>query len=44
MRDGLYVPQIDLQEGMKLAYKWYCEAKPEVNNLRMTKIDHVLNN
>ncbi|QNO16713.1 NAD-dependent epimerase/dehydratase family protein [Alkalicella caledoniensis] len=41
-KDGLYVPKIDIQEGMKLAYKWYCEAKPEVNNPRMTKVDYVL--
>jgi nucleoside-diphosphate-sugar epimerase len=40
--DGLHVPQIDLSKGMKLAYKWYCEARPETTNPRMSKVDFVL--
>ena len=40
--DGLYMPQIDLFEGLELAYKWYCNAKPEVKDEKMNKIDLVL--
>lgn len=41
-KNGLYVPQIDLAEGLQLAYKWYCDAKPQVKDARMNKIDTVL--
>ncbi|MBC2582436.1 NAD-dependent epimerase/dehydratase family protein [Clostridium sp. DJ247] len=40
--DGLYMPRIDLFEGLQLAYKWYCNAKPEVKDAKMNKIDLVL--
>lgn len=40
--DGLYMPQIDLLEGLKLAYEWYRNAKPEVEDVKMNKIDLVL--
>lgn len=41
-KDGLYMPQIDLFEGLELAYKWYCNAKPETKDTKMNKIDLVL--
>jgi nucleoside-diphosphate-sugar epimerase len=41
-KDGLYIPEIDLLEGLELTYKWYCNAKPEVKDVRMNKIDLVL--
>jgi nucleoside-diphosphate-sugar epimerase len=40
--DGLYIPQIDLFEGLQLAYNWYCNAKSEVKDVKMNKIDLVL--
>jgi len=41
-KDGLYMPQIDLSDGFELAYKWYCNTKPEVKDAKMNKIDLVL--
>lgn len=41
-KDGLYMPQIDLSEGLELTYKWYCNTKPEVKDAKMNKIDLVL--
>jgi nucleoside-diphosphate-sugar epimerase len=41
-KDGLYIPEVDLLEGLELAYKWYCNTKPEVKDDRMNKIDLVL--
>ncbi|MBZ9687387.1 NAD-dependent epimerase/dehydratase family protein [Clostridium estertheticum] len=35
-------PQINLYEGLELAYKWYCSAKPDVKDAKMNKIDLVL--
>jgi nucleoside-diphosphate-sugar epimerase len=40
--DGLYLPQINLLEGLQLAYKWYSNAKPKVKDVRMNKMDTVL--
>jgi nucleoside-diphosphate-sugar epimerase len=40
--DGLYMPQIDLFEGLELAYKWYCNDKPEIKDTKMNKVDLVL--
>ncbi len=40
--DGLYIPQIDLFEGLKLAYDWYCLANPKVRDSKMDKADLVL--
>ena len=40
--DSLYMPQIDLFEGLELSYKWYCSAKPEVKDANMNKVDLVL--
>jgi nucleoside-diphosphate-sugar epimerase len=39
---GLYIPKIDLFEGLELAYNWYCTDKPEVTDAKMNKIDLVL--
>lgn len=39
---GLYMPKIDLFKGVELAYKWYCNAEPEVKDAKMNKIDLVL--
>lgn len=41
-KDGLYMPQIDLFEGLEIAYKWYCNTKPEVKDPKMNKVDLVL--
>ena len=41
-QDGLYMPQIDLLKGLGLAYKWYCNTKPEVIDAKMNKVDLVL--
>lgn len=41
-KDGLYMPQIDLFEGLELTYKWYCNAKPEIKDTKMNKIDLAL--
>ncbi|MCY6960231.1 NAD-dependent epimerase/dehydratase family protein [Clostridium brassicae] len=41
-KDGLYMPKIDLFEGLKLSYKWYCNVKPEVRDAKMNKINLVL--
>jgi nucleoside-diphosphate-sugar epimerase len=41
-KDGLYMPQIDLFEGLEIAYKWYCSSKPEVKDANMNKVDLVL--
>lgn len=40
--DGVYVPQIDLYHGLKLAYNWYIKTKPEISDSRMSKIDEAL--
>lgn len=42
-KDGLYMPEIDLFKGLELAYKWYCKAKPEIQDAKMNKMDLVLN-
>ncbi|WP_102398750.1 SDR family oxidoreductase [Haloimpatiens massiliensis] len=39
---GLYVPKVNLFEGMKKTYKWYCDSKPEVKDDRMNKMDLLL--
>ncbi|MGL5066985.1 MAG: hypothetical protein ACRC6T_04040 [Sarcina sp.] len=42
IRDGLYIPKIDLYEGLKLSYEWYLEEKPRLSDARMTRIEEVL--
>jgi len=39
---GLYMPSLDLAKGMQLAYKHYCNTKPVLKDLRMNKVDLVL--
>lgn len=41
-KDMLYMPQIDLYQGIEMAYKWYCDAEPEIKDARMNKVDSVL--
>lgn len=38
----LPLPLVDLKEGLKLAYSWYKETKPELSDGRMTEIETVL--
>lgn len=42
IRDGLYIPKIDLLEGLKLSYEWYLKEEPKLSDARMTKIEDVL--
>lgn len=39
---GLHIPQISLEEGIELAYKWYCNTNPRLKDPRMDKINLVL--
>lgn len=41
--DGLYTPKVSLIEGIKKTYKWYCDTNPDVKDVRMNKMDYVLN-
>lgn len=42
-RDGLYSPEVNLVEGIKKTYKWYCDTNSHVKDVRMDKMDFVLN-
>lgn len=42
-RDVLYMPILDLKKGMAKTYQWYLEVKPKVVDIRMTKVEFVLN-
>lgn len=37
IKDGLYEPQISLEEGLKKSYEWYRRVKPNLNDDRMMK-------
>jgi nucleoside-diphosphate-sugar epimerase len=39
---GLYMPQLDLEKGMEIAYGHYCKVKPEIGDPMMSEIDFVL--
>ena len=41
--DGLYCPKVNLIEGLEKTYKWYRDINPDVKDVRMDKIDFVLN-
>ena len=41
--DELYIPKINLREGLEKAYNWYCEGNIKVEDLKMNKIEFVLN-
>lgn len=41
-KDGLYIPKINLLEGLNRALKWYLEEKPELKDRRMVKVEEVL--
>ncbi|WP_027339238.1 NAD-dependent epimerase/dehydratase family protein [Halonatronum saccharophilum] len=40
--DGLYTPQINLQEGLERAYRWYSDKRPKLDDPRMDKVEYVL--
>ncbi|EQB87666.1 nucleoside-diphosphate-sugar epimerase [Clostridium punense] len=40
---GLYMPKLTLPEGMELAYNYYYKNKPKLKDIRMNKIEAVLN-
>lgn len=40
---GLYMPNLTLGNGMALAFNYYCKTKPELKDVRMNKIEVVLN-
>jgi len=42
VRDGFYVPNINLKEGLAKAYKGYANELPRINDLGMNMIEHVL--
>lgn len=42
-KDGLYMPELDLRNGMEKTYQWYLEVKPKIIDRRMTKVEIALN-
>ncbi|MGL4762449.1 MAG: NAD-dependent epimerase/dehydratase family protein [Sarcina sp.] len=42
IKDGLYIPKVDLLEGLKLSYEWYLKEQPKLNDARMIKVEEVL--
>lgn len=40
---GLYMPKLTLSEGMELAFNYYCKTKPKLKDIRMNKVEIVLN-
>lgn len=40
----LYIPKINLHEGLKKSYEWYCKFNPKIYDSKMCKIDYVLKN
>lgn len=42
IKDGLYVPNISLKEGLKRTYNWYVDKKPDVKDVRMNKVDELV--
>lgn len=40
---GLYMPNLTLGNGMELAFNYYCKTKPQLKDIRMNKIEAVLN-
>ena len=42
-KDGLYMPDLNLREGMEQTYQWYVEVEPKLADRRMTKVEIVLN-
>jgi len=41
-KDGLYMPELNLREGMEQTYQWYLEVKPKLIDRRMTKVEVAL--
>lgn len=44
MNDGLYVPQVNLIEGLKKSYKWYIDNNIKLADKKMDKVDEVIRN
>ena len=43
IKDGLYLPNISLKEGLERAYKWYMEEIPnDIYDLKMDKVDELI--
>jgi len=42
-RDDLYMPDLNLREGMEQTYEWYIEVEPKLADRRMTKVEFVIN-
>ncbi|WBW96727.1 NAD-dependent epimerase/dehydratase family protein [Oceanirhabdus sp. W0125-5] len=42
--DGLYSPAITLKDGLKRAFKWYNDKNPDIKDLRMDKMELILEN
>ena len=43
IKDGLYLPNISLKEGLGRAYKWYIEETPNtIYDLKMKKVDELI--
>lgn len=41
-KHGLYIPKINLEEGLIRSYKWYISEKPQLQDLKMDKMDFVI--
>ena len=40
--DGLYIPNILIEKGLKKTYQWYIKNKPKMEDKEMTEVDQVL--
>lgn len=39
IEDGLYQPEIDIEEGLKMSYRWYCENQNRMERYEQTHKD-----
>lgn len=42
INDGLYIPNILIEKGLKKTYQWYVKNKPKMEDVEMTEVDQVL--
>lgn len=42
IEDGLYVPTISINEGLRRAYNWYIDKKPNLKDTKMNKVDELV--
>jgi nucleoside-diphosphate-sugar epimerase len=42
IKDGLYVPNISLEDGLRKTYRWYRDVKPSLGDSRMNKIEELI--